>query len=227
MVAAYGGGHHSTRHQYILMSDCIKSSSSFFDIPEGNSMNFKKQWEDFLTPEITQERLITASLYITAFEMLKESIIGRIRDFYCIGFSPNELEYSSKYKDEVLSLNTSPLYASLKWLIGSEAIHEEDLSTFEKLKNLRNTLAHELPEVVFTGKNLSVTEHMKILMDLLRKIEVWWVLNVEIPTNPDFDGSEVDPELISPGPILMMHMMFEVIAGKSELLEVYRNAGKK
>ncbi|QNB05757.1 hypothetical protein G5S34_02490 [Herbaspirillum frisingense] len=127
----------------------------------------------------------------------------------------------------MLSLNKNPLYASLKWLSDYEVVDHEDLATFKKLNDLRNVLAHELPSVVFLGKDLSIAENMKILMALLKKIEVWWVLNVEIPTNPDFDGSEIDPESISPGPVLMMHMMFEVIAGRNELLKAYRNARRK
>ncbi|WP_017454475.1 hypothetical protein [Herbaspirillum rubrisubalbicans] len=138
-------------------------------------MNASTQWEEFLNPERTQERLISASLYITAFEMLKESIVGRIRDFYFVGFSPDGLEYSQIYKDEVLGLNKKPLYASLTWLCNSEVISSADLDVFKKLTDVRNVLAHELPSVVFLGKELSIIENMKILMDLLKKIEVWWV----------------------------------------------------
>ncbi|WP_139236012.1 hypothetical protein [Pseudomonas sp. NFACC24-1] len=63
-----------------------------------------------------QERLIAVSLYITAYEMLKESIVGRLRDFYCIGFTADGITISPDYKRKVLALNKSPLYASLTWL---------------------------------------------------------------------------------------------------------------
>ncbi|GAI34251.1 unnamed protein product, partial [marine sediment metagenome] len=73
-------------------------------------------WERFLNPEILRTNLIVASLFITAFEMLKDSIIGHIRDFFTNGFDENGWIIDDKYKTEVLSKNKSPLYASLAWL---------------------------------------------------------------------------------------------------------------
>lgn len=185
-------------------------------------MTTTQQWEDFLTPAVTQERLISASLYITAYEMLKESIIGRIKDFYCIGFDVETLTVSPAYKINVLSLNKSQLYSSLTWLHNSGVIDVEDLKTFENLKRLRNSLAHELPHHVFTGKETSILSSMNVLMCLLRKIEVWWVINIEIPTTRDYDGSEIDPDKVTPGPVLMMQMMFEILSGNESLLEHYK-----
>ncbi|WP_353191639.1 hypothetical protein [Pandoraea pnomenusa] len=54
-------------------------------------MPANEQWEQLLTPAVMQEKLISASLYITAFELLRQSIVGRIRDFYnieSIGLEP-------------------------------------------------------------------------------------------------------------------------------------------
>lgn len=187
-------------------------------------MSVEKQWEDFLTPEVTQIRLVTASLYMTAYEILKESIIGRIKDFYCTGFDSSSLTYSPTYQEDVLSLNKHPLFASLQWLQNCEVITQEDWNVFKKLMELRNILAHELSTVIFTGKDLSIPIRMQEALDLLKKIEVWWVVNVEIPTNPDFDGSDIDPDEVTPGPVLMMQIMLEVMAGNKELLEHYRKA---
>lgn len=190
-------------------------------------MSVDKQWEDLLTPAVLQERLISTSLYMTAFEMLKESIVGRLRDFYCIGFADGELTISPQYEEKVLSLAKSPLYASLQWLVREEVIVEQDIEVFERLKKLRNTLAHELPSIVLTGRSVGLVEEMQCLMSLLRKVEVWWVVNVEIATDPSFDGVEVDSEGITPGPILMMQIMFDVIAGNESLKEYYKNSSGK
>jgi hypothetical protein len=45
-----------------------------------------KSGENFLNPEVLRPNLIMASLYIAAFEMLKDTIIDRTRDFYTTGF---------------------------------------------------------------------------------------------------------------------------------------------
>jgi hypothetical protein len=61
----------------------------------------------------------------------------------------------------------------------------------------------------------------------LRKIGVWWVVNVEIPTNLDFGGKEIDEEGVVPGTVLTLQMLIEVASGNTELLENCRKARAK
>jgi hypothetical protein len=187
-------------------------------------MSARKKWEQFLSPEVTRDRLISVSMYIAAFEMLKESIIGRIRDFYSIGINENGSIISSDYHTRVLSRNKSPLHASLDWLVESEAIEKSDLEMFERAKAMRNRLAHELPSMVLGEAEIALTSHFQEVFGLLKKIEVWWVVNVEIATNPDFDEQEIDEAGIIPGPVLMLQLMLEVVAGNEEFLHHYRAA---
>lgn len=186
------------------------------------AMDTHKQWESFLSPQTLRDRLISASLFITTVELLKESIIGRIRDFYTNGIDENGPDVSTEYKAQVLSRNTKPLYASLSWLVEHEVIVARDLTTFERIKSARNKLAHELPSLVFHGEDFKHVEIFHELVALLRKIEVWWIVNFEIAINPDCDGQEVDEEGIVPGPILTLQMMFEVLTGNEELLNAYQ-----
>jgi len=181
-----------------------------------------EQWEQLLTPAVMQERLISVSLYITAFELLKDSIIDRIRSLYMIGIDENGMVIDDKYEKVVLSRNKNPLQASLDWLTENQVIDADDIESFERIRTTRNLLAHELPAMVMGAKNLKHTERFQELVALLKKIEVWWVVNMEIPTNPDFDGQEIDEEGIVPGPVLMIQMMLEVLSGNEELLKHYK-----
>ncbi|MBD9463908.1 hypothetical protein [Pseudomonas sp. Pdm06] len=186
-------------------------------------MSVEEQWGNLLTPAVMQERMIAVSLYITAYEMLKESIIGRLKDFYCIGFDADGITTSPDYDLKVLALHKkrSPLYASLIWLTNIGAIDQDDNEVLEQLKELRNSLAHEMPEIVLNGKDLALTEKMQDVMNLMRKVEVWWIVNVELETDPDYDGRDVNPDEITPGPILMMQIMMMVLSGDEELREHY------
>jgi len=181
-----------------------------------------EQWEQLLTPAVMQEKLISASLYVTAFELLKESIIGRIRSFYMVGFDVDGDLVDEKYETVVLSKNKNPLLASLDWLAENDVIDANDRQAFERIRTARNLLAHELPSVVMGDKDFQYVERFQELVALLKKIEVWWVVNMEIPVNPDFDGKEIDEEGIVPGPVLMLQMMLQVVSGNEELLKHYR-----
>ena len=80
-----------------------------------------------------QEKLISASLYVTAFELLKESIIGRIRSFYMVGFDVDGDFIDEKYETAVLSRNKNPLLASLDWLSENKVVNENDHQAFERI----------------------------------------------------------------------------------------------
>lgn len=75
----------------------------------------KASWERALHPETLKTNIITASIFSMAFEMLKSSIIKKIEGFFTNGFDENGIIVSPEYKEKVISLNRSPLYASLKW----------------------------------------------------------------------------------------------------------------
>jgi hypothetical protein len=184
--------------------------------------NTANQWERFLDPDMVRPSLFLAAMFITTFEILKDFIIDNIRNFYSVGFNEHGQTVDPEYQSKVLSKNKSVLYASLQWLREHDAIDDEDLETFEQLKSTRNKLAHQLFSVV-TGKVPSAHEaQFDTLVALLRKIGVWWVVNVEIPINPDFDGQYIDEHGIVPGSILSLQMLIQVASGNNELLEHWR-----
>lgn len=189
--------------------------------------NTADKWEQFLDPEVIRPSLFLATMFITTFEILKDSIVEDIRGFYMNGFDEHGPTVDPEYQSEVLSKNRSPLYASLQWLRENDAIDDKDLATFENLKKTRNLLAHQLFAIV-TGQVESAHEaQFDTLVALLRKIGVWWVVNVEIPSNPDFDGHAIDEEGIIPGAVWSLQMLIQVASGNTELLEHWRKERMK
>jgi hypothetical protein len=182
------------------------------------------RWERFLDPDVVRPSLFMATMFITTFEILKDSVVDRIRDFYTNGWDQTGPIVGPQYQSEVMSRNKSALYASLSWLQENEAIDEDDLKTFENLKKIRNQLAHQLFNVVTGQVESDHASQFTVLVELLRKVEGWWVVNVEIPTNPDYDGKEIDHIGIVPGAVLSLQMLIEVASGSTELLEQWRKA---
>jgi hypothetical protein len=187
-------------------------------------MNNNESWEQLLTPEIMKDKLISSAFYLTAYELLKTSIIDRIKSFYMVGWDENGEIIDERYKSKVLSKNKSVLYASIKWLSENNVVDEKDIESFERIKNTRNEIAHELPSIFLSDKNFNITERFEELIALIKKIEIWWIINVEIEINPDFDGQEIDENGIVLGSILMINMMLEVISGNEDLLKYYKDA---
>ena len=195
-----------------------------------NSMDPKvaRSWEEFLNPEVTRPRLIAASLYIAGFEALKDSVVGRIRDFFWTGFDESGDKIDPEYQSDVLARNRSPVYASLDWLKGMNAIDDHDLETFDRVKACRNTLAHKLFSALGSeGLPADFERCFTEMGALLRKIEMWWIMNVEIPTNPDYDGSDIDESGIVPGPVMSMQLLLDIALGDDERSRFYYDEFRK
>jgi len=172
-----------------------------------------KSWGKFLNPATLRTNLIAISLFITAFETFKASVIAKPESFFCIGFDENGLTISERYRSEVLSLSKSKLYASLLWLLDIEAIEQADIDAFNLVRAHRNELAHEPFAFLAThGRELDLS-HFQTLLDLLRKIEKWWFLNVELATDPEMLPDGADPEEVIPGPIWSLQLLLDIALG--------------
>ncbi|MBN2069613.1 MAG: hypothetical protein JW739_08260 [Opitutales bacterium] len=176
----------------------------------------KKSWERVLHPETLKTNIITASVFSMAFEMLKSSIIEKIEGFFTNGFDENGMTLSPEYKEKVLSLNKSPLYASLKWLQGMDAIDEKDFKKFKYINRCRNTLVHEMLTFASSGVDFDIAEVFRDMVGLLRKIEIWWFENFEMAIDPEAYPEDLDMEQVIPGPVLSLQMLIDVALGPEE-----------
>ncbi len=178
-----------------------------------------KELEDFLNPEITRPRLISASVYIAVFESIKAAIIARARGAILIG------DIEKRYQDEVLSLSKSPIHASLLWLKNQSAISDADIEAFQRTKDCRNRLAHDLFIIVAKkGLPQDFAERFSEMVKLIRKIETWWIKCFEI----DF---EVPDEEVVPGQLITISLLCGVALGVNDeslaLFGVCRNSDKR
>ena len=181
-------------------------------------------WEELLNPEVLRAKLISASLYLSAFEVLKQSVVGRLRDFFCSGFGVSGDVVDPKYQAAALSLAKNPLDASLQWLYQNGALDASDLEMFKKVRSARNVVAHKLQEIVAGEVPSQHTELFPQVLQLLRKVETWWILNVEIPTDPDYNGEQVGEADVEPGRLILLQLMQAVAAGDASYLDNWRRS---
>ncbi|HHT9145967.1 MAG: hypothetical protein Q7J31_16570 [Syntrophales bacterium] len=188
----------------------------------------KQSWENYLNPEATRGSLLAASIYIAGFEALKDSIIERIRYFFWTGFDETGEKFDPKYQTDVLARKKSPVYASLDWLKAMKAVDDADIAAFDRVKACRNKLAHDLlSTLASSGLPDNYTERFNDMIALLHKIELWWIKEVEIPTNPDLDGKGIDYKGIIPGPIMNMRLLCDLALGNDEQSQFYLKEFRK
>lgn len=162
-------------------------------------------WDKFLDSEHLKSNLIAASLFITAYEMFRSSIIDPIHSFYTFGNQKPE----DKYKEEVLSRSKHTMEASVLWLKEMQAIDDDDVNIVKSIRTHRNKLAHELPKfIMYDNVNVDVNL-FELMYQLLSKIDTWWILNFEIPTVYPEISLETDTQVQS-GPMICLQMIIKL-----------------
>jgi hypothetical protein len=170
---------------------------------------------------------MSASIYIAAYEILKESIIERIKDFFTNGFDEKGYIIDDKYYSEVLSRNKNHLYASLDWLKHNNVINEIDLICFDTNRTFRNNLAHQMQHFLTSIDDVELEMRFMDMIGLLNKIEKWWILNVEIAIDDEWAGKDIKEDMIIPGPVMTLQIMREVAFGGEEESRKYYEYFKK
>lgn len=162
-------------------------------------------WEKLFDAETLQTNLLLASLYLTAYELLKTALVDRPRSFFTLGLiDEDEKSVFSKEYNDVKRLHKDPLMAACLWLNQLEALSDENISEIRLIRQHRNQIAHELPNFLFDPELEINVGHLLSIRCLLRKVGIWWARNVDMLTNPEFDNAEVSDEDIHPLNVLLL-----------------------
>lgn len=188
----------------------------------------EESWIKFLDPTSLKENLIKASLFLAAYETLRNSVIEQIRSFFSSGFDEHGPTISSRYQSEVLSRHKSPLRASLLWLLDMGVISNLDIDMVDHIRKHRNALAHDLPSFISTIDAQIDSELINSICALVTKIDRWWVREFEIPVNREFDNKIIEDFEITSGNMLFLQLMIHIATSShTEAQEFYMDFKNK
>ncbi len=168
-------------------------------------------YKKFSNPAILKSNLILSSLYLSAYEILKSSIVDNIISFFSDDFEDGKPIPDDQYKEEVSKTDKDLLRASCLWLKKMGVITQEEVDQVQRIREHRNLIAHELPKVLLHPGVEIKLEYLLQIWDLVKKIELWWVKEVHMPTDPDFDGVEVKDEDIYPGAFIILSHLIQIV----------------
>lgn len=182
-------------------------------------------WDKFLNPDSLKHNLLTGGLYLAAYEILKQSMMGRPREFFWSGFQDGKDIIGPDYQVKVLALDKHPYTASVLWWRQQGAIDDDDIKKFAEVREHRDVIAHDIPKILGTIDHSVRVDLLGTIYELLCKIDNWWIQNVEIPTNPDFDHqkfTDADLEGAASFSMVFLSMMLPIAAGDdSRLRSIY------
>jgi hypothetical protein len=160
-----------------------------------------------LSKEVLKRNLAKAGLFALAYELLKDSIIERPKDF----FTMCGIRSDNTYAREVLSKHPNRLIASCRWFQENGVITAGEVAEVLECREHRNYIAHELPNFLLDPKSQDEESKLVRLFEILCKIDRWWITEINIPTNPDFDGKEIRPSEIRSGSMEFISYLISVV----------------
>ncbi|MGN5144780.1 hypothetical protein [Aeromonas veronii] len=184
-------------------------------------------WEKLTNPTKLRENLMSASVYISSYEMCRDFIISKPRDFFTDNWGINGETLSEEYSKDVMPFGRSPLKASLLWFKEQGAISDTDMEHFEKAIAHRNEIAHNLPKFISEPDYEVDVGIFNTMLEVTNKIGVFWVMNYELSIHPDYSVQEIDEKGIQVGTIMMIKMMMQIAFGQEPEEGYYYNEIKK
>lgn len=175
-----------------------------------------------------QDNLTFIAIYIGLYESFADTVEGHVESFLCddafldksgkLRYEPSK-HYTKEIKkrsvDEKGNHNT--LKSTMLWFMENGAITQDDYKSFLELKDLRNIFVHEMTEYLWKGLYEAHAKALGDLLSLYRKIERWWINEIEIPIAGDEVPNGYNSDTVISGILLTFDMMIDVLYnGKSE-----------
>ena len=183
----------------------------------------RRQWERLLNPDELKPYLLFCSIFITSYEILKASFIDNLVSFFSDYGEQKGFIKKSSFEEKVLSLIDRPnrLQACIKWHQQHGVIDDNDIQTFKRITDFRNVIAHELLKHYEESSTGDIGLIFNEMVDLIDKVEKWWIINFELAIDPPEGASEIDYERIVPGAIMTVRVLVDIALGDKEESEFY------
>jgi len=191
-----------------------------------------EDWLKFLDSGQMRGNLQAASLFLVAYELLKQAIVDEIGESYALEMDEDGKWIPSQvYSREVISLDRRKrkdvVYASCLWLRGEGGITDADIRKFRKIRRHRNEIAHELIKYLSSSSHEINTQLFADMFELLAKIDRWWIVNFHVPANPRFDGKQIREGDVQSGRMMVLGLIMQVLAPNNEVVGAMRSIFQK
>lgn len=143
-------------------------------------------------------QLMLCSLFLIAWEMLREALRGHLEGFFAEGheFKDDDIKHIIPKEHKKLFEGTKALNNQLEIWKNFGTISDQEIEFIQSIRGTRNKVAHKLAYFI-VDDDFPVIEMEWIIgvRNIIHKIDNWWLRNVEVDINPmllDVDLDKVD-----------------------------------
>lgn len=179
-----------------------------------------KDLKKITTSEIQKRNLILSSLIIAAYERLKYVIVDRPKEFFTftVDSFKSITEVSDEFEDDLKEIRIELSKAERRnsftvmahWFKKQDALDGRDVETLDKIRVYRNELAHELSKFLIDSDFEVDVDYLFYMREIVEKIDVWWIKEVEAPVHPDIDSKAIHKADITSGNVLLLDHLLSI-----------------
>jgi hypothetical protein len=162
--------------------------------------------DDPFEPAKIRATLTECGLFLAAWEMLKQSVVDKLRTFYSFDFKARKFVPGKEYHNEVVVLRKHILDASLQWLVNSGAITADDVAVVHAIREHRNDIAHDLPTYALSWGKRVDSNLLVAARRLVHEIDNFWA-RAEFEGDPDVPPDTDFTSATSLKAVLLDHMI--------------------
>ncbi len=185
---------------------------AYADDPDG----YRELLAAKLQPDRMRATMAFAGLYQLTHEMIKQIVLDKVRDYFCMGViglgDVMSVEEREQYHRDVLQLAPKNAFrGSLLWLMQMDAITNKQADRLDDVYAHRHDLTHELMKYIVDPDHEPDVELLADAISILRDLHRFWI-QVEIGIG-SFDHVEtiedVDPDEIVPLSMMVLQQCLD------------------
>lgn len=188
-----------------------------------------KSFFNITNVEVIKDSLNFYALYLLLFENFKNMIVFNVKNFLCdISFKDGKIIYikSLEYKkieNKKYKGKKNVFINTLDWLKNLDAISEKEFNKILEIRDDRNKIGHELLDLLLNDFEVDMIENFIELINICKKIDKWWINNIEIPIAGDDVAPGYDENGVMSGNWLLCEMIIDTIYGN----KIYKDIVEK
>jgi len=161
-----------------------------------------------MKPEDIRHHLTHVGLILLAFEVVKELVIVRVKNFYADIVFGDGVPFET-YEDDVLARHKDVFEASLLYLRDHfEAISAEEMDAIQELRQYRNRIAHELPQLILDMVPAQNELMLAKARACLFRLSNFWIY-IDIGADPAFKNRSINWNTIAGTDLMLLDQIIE------------------
>ncbi len=173
-----------------------------------------EQAKHLFNPDVVRRKFSMVGLFLVAHEMLVDSVESPLKAPF------GDTKDSDYYEKEVIgrapkkanrNRESTQWLGSIEWLKDMSVINESDKETIRKIRDTRNEIAHELPELLLDKETIPLMQNLAEsfwkTVELIDKIDCWWITEV-------YADEPVEKDEIEVLKVDCLKLIYDVIQGK-------------